>query len=121
MDSARPVHWIASSLDDVRGFPQPVRDEIGFALYEAQLGRKHVAAKPLKGMGGASVLEIVVRDAGNAFRCVYAVRIADAVYVLHAFQKKSTHGIRTSKHDLELIRQRLAAAKAHAKEHEHET
>ena len=105
------VRWIGSSLDDLREFPDEVRDEIGHALYQAQLGGKHVSAKPLKGFGGAGVLEIVEAFAGNAYRAVYTVRFADAVYVLHAFQKKSKKGIATPREEIELINQRLRRAR----------
>jgi phage-related protein len=102
---------MGQSRRDIRKFPTIVRSEIGFALYEAQLGAKHVSAKPLKGFGGATVLEIVEDDDGSTYRCVYTVRFAEAIYVLHAFQKKSTRGIATPKHNMDLIKDRLAAAK----------
>lgn len=106
----KPVEWIASAKDDLRAFPVEVRREIGFALYEAQRGQKHPDAKPLRGVGGAGVLEIVEDHDGATYRAVYTVRFADAVYVLHAFQKKSCRGIVTPKHDMDLIRARLKAA-----------
>lgn len=83
---------------------------MGYALYLAQIGGKHSDAKPLKGFGGASVLEIVEDLAGNAYRAVYTVKFTGVVYVLHAFQKKSRAGIKTSKTDLEQIRARLKLA-----------
>ena len=112
----KQVFWVASSLDDLRDFPVSVREVFGFAIFVAQQGGKHQAAKPLKGFGGAGVLEVVEDDDGSTYRCVYTVKFAQCVYVLHAFQKKSTKGIKTSKTDLELIRQRLAAAKKHYEE-----
>jgi len=72
-------------------------------------------AKSLKGFSSAGVLEVVESDSGGTYRAVYAVRFANAVYVLHCFQKKSTHGIATPKHDLDLIRERLKAAETHAR------
>jgi len=84
---------------------------MGFALYEAQCGGKHVAAKPLHGYGGAGVLEVVDDCRGDTYRTVYTVRFADAVYVLHAFQKKSTGGAGTPKRDLDLIAGRLDIAR----------
>jgi len=66
--------------------------------------------KALKGFGGRAVLEIVAPHAGNAYRAVYTVQFRDAVYVLHAFQKKSKKGITTPQREIDLIRQRLAAA-----------
>jgi phage-related protein len=90
-----------------------VRQVMGYALYLAQLGDKHLDAKPLKGFAGAGVLEIVADHDGDAFRAVYTVRFADAVYALHAFQKKSTRGIATPKREIERIWQRLRQAQAH--------
>lgn len=108
--AARPVRWIGSSRDDVRGFPEPVRLRVGGALWEAQIGRKAPWAKPLKGFGGAGVLEIVDVHDGDTYRAVYTVRFAGVVYVLHAFQKKSKRGITTPQHEIALIQQRLRRA-----------
>ncbi len=108
--NAKPLVWIGSSLDDLKQFPHEVRSVMGYALYLAQTGGKHPDAKPLKGFGGAGVLEMVEDFAGNAYRVVYAVKFAHAVYVLHAFQKKSRKGIRTSKPDLEQVKHRLKVA-----------
>jgi len=91
-------------------FPPPVRSEIGQALYAAQRGETDPAAKAMKGFGGRSVLEIVAPYDGNTWRAVYTVRFADAVYVLHAFQKKSKSGIATPKKEIDLIHKRLADA-----------
>ncbi len=89
-------------------------DEVGYALYLAQVGEKHFRAKPLKGIG-AGVIEIVSDNRGNTYRSVYTVQFADVVYVLHVFQKKSKKGIRTPQPDIELVRQRLKrAAELHA-------
>ena len=85
--------------------------EGGCALWDAQVGLKSPWAKPLKGFGGAGVLAIVADVEGNAFRTVYTVRFAEAVYVLHAFQKKSRRGIATPKGELDLIATRLERAK----------
>lgn len=109
-DNLKPVIWIGSSLRDLRALPPDVRRDIGQALYTAQQGETDPAAKPLKGFGGARVMEIVERDRGGAYRAVYTVQFADAVYVLHVFQKKSKRGIATPKQDIDLIRQRLAEA-----------
>ena len=106
----KPIRWIGTSLRDLRSFPRAVRSDIGQALFTAQQGRTDPAAKPLKGFGGASVLEIVASHHGNAWRAVYTVRFQDAIYVLHAFQKKSTRGIATPTREIELIKQRLAEA-----------
>ena len=110
----KPVHWMGSSLADLRDFPAEVQDVIGYALYEAQTGAKSRKAKPLKGFGGAGVLEIVEMHDGDAYRAVYTVKLAVAIHVLHAFQKKSKRGIATPKHDMDLIEKRLQLAIADA-------
>lgn len=102
--------FIASSLDDVRRFPETVRQVVGFALHQAQCGGKHISAKPLRGFKGSGVLEVADDHDGDTYRAVYTVRYADAVYVLHAFQKKAKHGIATPRADMELVRSRLAVA-----------
>lgn len=102
--------WVGSSLKDLREFPDAVKDEMGFALYEAQSGLKPLDARPLKGFGGAKVLEIVSDYQTDTYRAVYTVRFGERVYVLHAFQKKSKKGIATSQSDIELIKRRLKQA-----------
>jgi phage-related protein len=94
-------------------FPEEMRGDIGHALYEVQCGEEPIAAKALKGFGGRSVLEIVSDFDGDTFRAVYTVRFADAIYVLHAFQKKSKRGSATPQRDIELIGARLKAAEKH--------
>ena len=108
--TVKPVSWIGSSYKDFRAFPDPVQDAMGYALYQAQIGEKHGSAKPLKGFGGAGVLEIVADHVGDTFRAVYTVKFATAIYVLHAFQKKSKRGIETPKRELDLVRARLKCA-----------
>jgi phage-related protein len=108
--SSKPVVWIGSTRADLAAFPEEVKDAIGYALYIAQLGGKHSDAKPLQGFGGAAILEIIEDHAGNTYRAVYTVRFADRIYVLHVFQKKSKAGIKTPKHQMELIRSRLKRA-----------
>ena len=103
----KDVVWIGSSRDDLRAFPAEVRSGIGFALYRAQEGAKHPNAKPLQGFGGAGVLEIVEDFDGDTYRAVYTLKLASAVYVLHAFQKKSRRRAQTTRQDMALIRQRL--------------
>ncbi len=115
-EELKPVRWIGTSLKDLRSFPSPVRIEIGHALYTAQEGKTDPAAKPLKGFGGASVLEIVASHHGNAWRAVYTVRFQAAIYVLHVFQKKSAKGIATPAREIELIKRRLAEAERDFKE-----
>ena len=90
-------------------------DVFGFALHLAQTGQKHDQSKPLKGFSGAGVLEVVEDHMGDTYRAVYTVKLADVVYVLHCFQKKSKSGISTPKPEMDLIRDRLKAAQAHAK------
>ena len=107
----KPVRWVGSSKQDVSEFPTDVRQRVGGALWEAQIGRKALYAKPLKGFGDAGVLEIVDDFDGDTFRAVYTVRFAQAVYVLHAFQKKSKRGVATPKAELDLIEQRLKRAR----------
>ena len=111
----KPLYWVASSKKDLKALPEEVQDVFGFALHLAQAGRKHDQTKPLKGFGSAGVLEVVEDYHGDTYRAVYTVKLANAVYVLHCFQKKSTHGIATPKPDLDLIRVRLKAAETHAK------
>lgn len=106
---------MGSTLKDLRGSPEGVKDGIGYALGLVQKGDKPANAKPLKGFGGASVLEIVEDYDGNTWRAVYTVAIADAVYVLHFFQKKSKKGVATPKKDLDLIKRRLKDAVEHGK------
>lgn len=103
----KPVRWIGSSKQDLSGFPDSVRRHMGLALWEAQTGGKAADARPLRGFGGAGVLEIVSDFDGNTFRAVYTVRFTEAVYVLHAFQKKSKRGIATPRAEMELIGRRL--------------
>jgi len=106
----RAVRWVGSSRRDLKSFPRPVQREIGQALFAAQRGDEYPSVKSLKGFGGRTVLEIIASYEGDAFRAVYSVRFEDAVYVLHAFQKKSKQGIATPQKEIELVRQRLAAA-----------
>ena len=112
MDSEqlKPVRWIGSSHKDLKSFPPEVRSDVGYALYAAQNGDTDPAAQPMKGFGGASVMEIVAPFDGNTWRAVYAVRFKGVVYVLHAFQKKSKSGRATPKKEIDLINHRLAAA-----------
>jgi phage-related protein len=116
VETLKPIRWVGSSLRDLKSFPSEVRSDVGFALYAAQKGEMDPSAKPLKGFGGASVIEIVAPFAGDTWRAVYTVRFQDVIYVLHAFQKKSKSGTATPQKELELIRQRLAAAEKDYKE-----
>ena len=107
----RAVIFVGSSRDDLRAFPDEARREAGFALEGAQHGEKPLNAKPLQSFGGAGVQEIVADDEGGTFRVVYTVTLPDAVYVLHAVQKKSTRGIKTTQRDIDLIKRRLREAR----------
>jgi len=111
----KPLYWIGSSKKDLMSLPELVRDIFGYALHLSQDGKKHIQAKPLKGFGGAGVLELVDDYLVNTYRAVYTVKLADGVYVLHCFQKKSTSGIATPKPDMDLIYERLKVAQEHAK------
>jgi phage-related protein len=110
-----PVVWVGSAKKDFLAFPDPVIGAMGYALGVAQLGGKHPSAKPWKGDGGG-VFEIVEDHSGDTYRAVYTVRFGDVIYVLHAFQKKSTRGIKTAATDSAMIKARLKLAQAdHAK------
>lgn len=102
-----PLVWMGPSREDVRSFPREVRRDIGIALYAAQQGETDPAAKPLRGFGGSSVLEVISNYRGGTWRAVYTVKYRDTIYVLHAFQKKSKRGIATPALEIELIRRRL--------------
>lgn len=104
--------WVASSKRDFKEFPAEVQNNMGRALRDAQFGGTPLHAKPLKGFIGAGVLELIEDHDRSTYRAVYTVRFEGVVYVLHAFQKKSTHGIATPKHELELIRNRYRVAEA---------
>ncbi len=107
----RPLFWVGSSKEDLLAFPEPVKDEIGTALSVAQFGGKHPHTKPWRGQG-PGVFEVVENHRGDAYRAVYTVRFQGAVYVLHAFQKKSPSGVKTARKDVELIGRRLNEARA---------
>jgi len=102
----KPLDFIGSSREDLKEFPDEVKQDIGYALFEA-----------LKGFGGAGVLEIIERFDGDTSRAVYTVKFREVVYVLHGFQKKSKSGIKTPQQDIELIQRRLKAAEEDYKAH----
>jgi phage-related protein len=106
----RALFWVGSSRDDLREFPEDVRLSFGYGLYLAQQGEVHPNAKPLKGFGGASVMQLAERFDSDTYRALYTVQLKRGVYVLHAFQKKSKRGIAKSQRDIELIRHRLRQA-----------
>lgn len=115
-DTEKPLEWIGSSHRDLMALPADVRRLFGYALSLAQAGDQHDAAKVLKGFGSAGVLEVVEDDAGGTYRAVYTVKFAEAVFVLHCFQKKSKRGIATPKKDMDIIHARLKVAEVLAKE-----
>ena len=98
----KPLFWIGRSYDDLLACPPEVRRTFGFALGLAQQGGKFIDAKPLKGFGGAGVLEVVEDWQTDTYRCVYTVRFTEAVYVLHTFQKKSKVGSKTPRQEIDL-------------------
>jgi len=108
--SLKPVVWVGSSRKDLGEFPDVVQDHMCYALYVAQQGGKHRDTKPSSGFGGVGVVEIINDYRGDTFRAVYTLRYQGAVYVLHAFQKKSKAGRETPRRDMELIKQRLREA-----------
>ncbi|WP_439685188.1 type II toxin-antitoxin system RelE/ParE family toxin [Cupriavidus oxalaticus] len=115
----KALFWIGSSKRDLMELPLDVRRFFGHALHFAQHGERHDAAKILKGFGSAGVLEVLEDDAAGTYRAVYTVKFAEAVFVLHCFQKKSKRGIATPKADIEIIRARLKVAEALALELQH--
>ena len=106
----KPCLFVGSSRKDLKRFPAKVQNRVGYALYKVQEGDEPSAAKALKGFGGRTVLELVDDLGSNTYRTIYTVRFAGVVYVLHAFQKKSKKGIATPYKEIELVKQRLAAA-----------
>lgn len=112
----KPLYWLGSSKRDLLALPEGVVDVFGYALYLAQIGKRHEQAKPLKGFGSAGVLEVVDDRQGNTYRAVYTVRFTARVFVLHVFQKKSKSGRSTPKADIDLISHRLRIAEQIAEE-----
>ena len=106
----RELIWVGSALEDLKTFPEEVKDVMGYALHLAQQGSIHPDARPLKGYAGASVLELPVPHDTDTFRVMYTVKLKTAIYVLHAFQKKSKQGIATPPREVQLIRRRLKYA-----------
>lgn len=102
----RSLRFIGSSYDELCAFPREVYRGIGRSLMVAQLGEKAANAKPLKGFGGAGVLEIIEDYQGDTYRAVYTVKLASAVYVLHCFQKKSPRGREVPRLNQALIEKR---------------
>ena len=113
----KSLTWLGDALANLRSFPAPVQDDIGYGLYVAQSGEVPRNGKPLHGLGGG-VMEIASNDSSGTYRAVYTVSIGDSIYVVHAFQKKSKAGIATPKAEIELIRQRLKRLRIEVKDAE---
>ena len=103
----KPISWLGNTKQELSGFAEDIRDEVGQALFEAQKGGRHSSVKPLSGYGDAGVLEVISNYSGDTFRAVYTVRWPERIYVLHVFQKKSKSGAKTPKGDMDLIDARL--------------
>jgi phage-related protein len=111
----KPIYWVGSSLKHLRACPEEVQDVVGYAFFLAQEGKQqHPAAKPLKG-ALRGLVEVVADHASGTYRAIYTAKLANAVYVLHVFQKKATRGIATPRHELDLIKVRLRWAERHAR------
>lgn len=106
----KPLLWVSSSKRDLLQFPEAVIDAVGTALSVAQFGGMHPSVKAWKGEG-PGVFEIVEDFDRSTYRVVYVVRFTRAIYVLHCFKKKSPNGIKTAKHDVDLISKRLKDAR----------
>jgi len=112
----KPLYWIASSKEDLIKFPGEVKDVMGYSLDVAQNGGKADNAKPLSNVvKGGRVYEVFDDHKGDTYRAVYTVKFEKAVYVLHAFKKKSTKGISTPKPDVDLMKARYKKAEEHYK------
>jgi phage-related protein len=112
-EAPKRLVWLVDSLDTLRSFPVAVQQKLGFALYQAQIGQRHESAKLLHGFD-AAVWQVRADDPSGTYRAVYVVKFQDVAYVLHAFQKKATSGVGTSRRDIETIRQRLKLARTFA-------
>jgi phage-related protein len=106
----RPISWIKAARKDFEKFPTEVQSVCLTALTIAAEGGKADIVKPLAGLG-TGILEIAMPYRSNAFRVVYAVQLGEDIWVLHAFQKKSTQGIKTPKHEIDLVQDRLKRLK----------
>lgn len=110
------LFWIGSSRDDLKQFPDEVQDEVGHGLYLAQMGDRHSHTKTLSGLGNAKVIELRENARSGTYRVIYTVEMAEFIFVLHAFQKKSKSGIATPKQEIDLVKRRLKEAEVLYKE-----
>lgn len=108
--NSRPISWIKAARKAFEQFPEAVQLDALRALTIAAEGEKADIAKPLQGLG-AGVLEIAIRHRGDAWRVVYALKLGRDVWVVHAFQKKSTSGVATPVHEIDVVRERLKRLK----------
>ena len=108
--------WVGQSKKALMDLPEEVRQAMGYGLYIAQNGDMPDNAKVLKGFGGAGVIEIIDSDKAGTYRAVYTIKMADVLFILHVFQKKSKQGIKTPQQDIELVRKRLKIAEEIYKE-----
>ncbi len=116
METSKKIIWMRDALKNLKEFPEEVKDGIGYSLYQAQKGFVPRNAKPLKGKAFKSmVMEIVSDFDTNTYRAIYTVKLGEAVYVLHCFQKKSKFGRKTPKKEIALIKQRLCEAIQHSR------
>jgi phage-related protein len=113
----KPLHFVASSIKDLRGLPEEVKDVFGAALLDAQYGEHPEGARPFGEGVSREVMKLVEDYDGNTYRAAYTVALPSAVYVLHVFTKKSKQGIGTPRPDKDAIRSRLQAAKEHHATH----
>ena len=100
----KPCLFVGPSRRELKAFPKEVWGSVGHALHQVQCGDEPASAKELKGFGGRGVLELVENFDGDTYRAVYTVRFAGAIYVLHAFQKKSKKGVATPKPTIDLVK-----------------
>lgn len=107
---SKPIVWMGDSRDRISEFPQEVKKELGYGLHQAQMGMKHQNAEPLHG-DLSGVMGLKTDDGSGTYRAVYIAKLAERIYVLHCFKKKSKRGISTPKADLDVIRRRLRYAR----------
>lgn len=116
LNERKPIHWVGSSLDDLKQFPDNIKRELGFDLDLIQQGLLPRDFKAMQNLG-SGIMEIRVRDISGAFRVAYVAKFAEAIYCLHAFQKKTQ---KTAPKDLEIIKTRYVAVVALHKEQQND-